>query len=246
MDIRIRPLSDLSPAEIQDMEDLVQDVDPSLPSDHLRKNHLHPPDLVFYLIYDQEKLQAMQSYRTMVVSTPFSSKPLPVFRGYLTYKRVGSNIRGATSKTSVLHMKRHLGRFWMFKSFVAFAYSPNPRVYIQFRHFFPSVYPQLKAPPSQEIMAFLRENLEYGRELTSWMVDPSNHGNFTRADITEFYGSNYRCRDPKVNEFFFDQEIFIRDGNEIWLEPRSLQMVGHYTPWKGILHLLKQTLGLKS
>ena len=228
---------ELTPETVAEMEALVQAIDPSLPGDHIREDHLNGDAEYYYLGYDQGKLVAMQSYKTYCLQTPFHNQPLNVFRGFLTYKLPDHPTKSMTSRTSIMHMKKTLGRFWMFKPFMAIGYSSNPRLYVQFQRFFPEVYPSMYEPVSTALQQFMEELL--GEQLGPKLVDRNHVQRQEPVLITDEFWTHYRVRDEMLQNFYLDQGIFRQKGQEIQVTGAKQYLVGIYRPRKGILHLLR-------
>lgn len=243
MKILYKKTPELSDQEIDDMQRLAKSLDDYLEDDHIRNHHVTDEQREFYLVYDNQELIGMQSYKTYHMVTPMHPRAIYVFRGYFTYKALNSGFKNITRKMSMMHMRKYLGAFWMLRPFVALAYSPNPRIYIQFKRFFPLVYPQLEVPAPEEVYQFLSALLEYGPQLTPSLFDQNSDFYAENVDITDKYKSHYRSRAPEVNKFYIKHGVFIPDGEKIALTNTSMQMVGYYNASKGIPHLLKQFLG---
>gem|GEM_PF-4483038 len=243
MKIVYKKTPELTTQEVDDMEQLALSIDPYLPADYLRNHHLQDAQREYYLVYAGSELIGMQSYKTYQIVTPLHPKAMYVFRGYITYKKVNSGFKNITRTTSIMHMRKYLGFWWMFKRFVALAYSPNPRVYVQFKRFFPVVWPKIDQPTPANIREFLVALLDYGSELNPFLFDQGSDVLPNEVDISQKYPTHFRSRDPKINKFYIKHGVFVPKGEDIVLTNKSLQMVGYYNPGKGIPHLMKQFLG---
>lgn len=232
----------LGEAQIEQMEALARRADPSLERDHIRRHHVRGAPARFYLVYADGRLQSMQSYATFTLPTPFAPGPLPVFRGYLTYKDPHCTDRQLTRRMSFRHVRRSLGPAWMLRRWVAVGHSPNPRVYSQFLRSAPEVYPRIDTGAPPEVVDFVRAVT--GQQISPWLVDTGATHLPDRVDITETYGARYATQSAALDQFFFDLGMLERQSGRIHLTDRSMFIVCVHRPLATATHLLRQRLGL--
>ncbi len=233
----------LSDAQIEEMEALGRRTEPSLERDHIRRHHVRGAPARFYLVYAGDRLVSMQSYATFMFSTPFADRPLPVFRGYLTYKDPDCAARGLTRRMSVRHVRRALGPTWMLQQWAAVGHSANPRVYTQFLRSCAEVYPRIEAGAPPAVVDFVRALT--GQAVSPWLVDAGEPHLPARVDITENYAARYATHDPALDQLFFDRGMLERANGRIYLTDRSMFMVCVHRPLAAAKHLLEQRLGLR-
>ncbi len=234
----------LSDAQIAQMEALARRTEPSLERDHIRRYHVRGAPARFYLVYADDRLVSMQSYATFMRRTPFADGPLPVFRGYLTYKDPDCAARGLTRRMSVRHVRRSLGPTWMLQQWAAVGHSSNPRVYTQFLRACAEVYPRVDTGAPPAVVDFMRAFT--GQAVSTWLVDAGAPHLPARVDITENYAARYATQNPDLDQLFFDLGALERSGDRVYLTDRSMFMLCVHRPLAAAKHLLGQRLGLRA
>lgn len=232
----------LDEAQIAQMETLARRADPSLERDHIRQHHVRGAPARFYLAYADDRLVSMQSYATFMLETPFGAGPLPVFRGYLTYKDPRCAARQLTRRMSFRHVRWSLGPTWMLRKWVAVGHSPNPRVYLQFLRSAAEVYPRVDTGAPPAVVDFVRRIT--GQAVSPWLVDTGAPHLPPRVDITETYAARYATQTPPLDALSFDRGLLERSNGRIHLTDRSMFIVCVYRPLATAKHLLRQRLGL--
>ncbi|MEZ4939033.1 MAG: hypothetical protein R2799_15700 [Crocinitomicaceae bacterium] len=237
---------DLSKNEIEELEKLVHEVDPSLPENHVQKNHLERYEGDFYLIRMNEELVAAVSYSCIWVQDKKSKRKVLVSIGELAYRKNRKEIKKVVGQISFKHIKRQLGVFWMFKKFAAIAITVNPRVYVQFNSFFPVVHPQLNENTPSTTRSFLKDLLfqHYGSspKLTEKLVVESNSIFVNRTDVSDKYESYFKTKDALINDFFVFNGVHLKEGNTSQISNKSVLIMGYYSP----VGYLKKKLGMST
>lgn len=234
---------ELSEALILEMENLVQEIDPSLSSDHLRKNHLPLPETTFYLARKGKNLVGIASYRTAWSQATENRKKVLVNVGGLFYRKKDPNLKQLVATICRLHIRKALGPFWMLKPFMAIGHTVNPKVYTSLERSFPCFYPRTQSPTPLKIRKLLQDFYQqlYNKDFDICpnlsLAEPESYTSETI--ISQTYQEAYRSRNEKVNQFFFDQGVFKKAKNELFLTNRSIIVMGYYSPKV----LFKQILG---
>ena len=234
---------ELSEALILEMENLVQEIDPSPSSDHLRKNHLPLPNTIFYLARKGRNLVGLASYRKAWLQTTGSRKKVLVNVGGLFYRKKDPNLKQLVATICRLHIRKVQDPFWMLRPFMAIGHTVNPKVYTSLERSFPCFYPRTQNPTPLRIRKLLQDFYQqlYQKEFDIYpnlsLAEPESYA--AETEISQSYQEAYWSRNERVNQYFFNQGVFKKGKNKLFLTNRSIIVMGYYSPKM----LLKQLLG---
>lgn len=225
-----------SPAEISsellnEMEKFLQSINPSLPKDHIKKNHLSRLNAMFYVVFEGKEICGLTSYSTSFIKHPMTGKKVFISVGGISYKNKNNPIKNLARIISVAHMKKYLGHFWFFKTILGVGKTVNPRLFVQFDSFFPILYPSTSKKDNSIWQHFLSEYLSLVENhpivLNENLIDKQQFLG-PEVDITDDFQTYYTSKNESVNNFFFENEIFIKREGRIYLTNKSLVLLGEY------------------
>lgn len=216
------------------MELFLHEIDPSLPENHIAKNHLKTPNCEFYLVWKYEELVGLISYSSAWVSPENSKRKILVNVGGMFYSKSDPDLKNVVMLASRMHIRKQLGPFWMFKPFMAIGNTVNPRVYTQLNRFFPVFYPQVEArvPSSirQSLNNFYLHFFKHPASICPALSIKEDAIYAPQTDISSNFRSMYSSRNKAVGDYFFTQGVFKRMEEKIFLSNKSIVVLGYYSP----------------
>lgn len=229
----------ISANTLAEMEELVQEISPDLPEHHIATNHLDKPGVMFYLFYLNGRLEGLTSCCGYWTMHPKSGKTIFANIGGITYRRSHPELKGLTRKASYAFLKHHLGPFWYLKGFIGAINTVNPKLFEQFDEFFEETYPKIGEATPDEILALAEDvfsfqaaaDVNFEANLLA-APDPTYP---SRSDITASFKNYYAANEKTIEQFFFDQKIFIKEEGKIFLTNRSQAVIGIHSPGKWIM-----------
>ena len=245
--IKIRHLKAkaLSSSQLDAIQALVSEIDPELPANHIRHNHMGNPETDFYLAYQEDKLVAVSSAIGGYVHNPFTGKRLKLIVNKISYRKAVPGLKEFTQKSGRLFLRMHLGRFWYFKEFLSVCETVNPRMHTQFNKFFAQVYPDANLQLSDEVREFIIESYAEvdGKKIApdNHLVLPSDPFYKAKTDITDKYQAYYKSKNPEANQLFEQAGILIKENSRVFLTNKAIILVGYFN----LLGILRNKKWLK-
>lgn len=227
------------------MELFLHEIDPSLPENHIAQNHFKIPNCQFYLVWNVDNLVGLISYSSAWVSKAKSRRKILVNVGGMFYRKSDPALKNVVMLASQMHIRKQLGPFWMLKPFLAIGNTVNPRVYTQLNQFFPVFYPQVAQTVPQGIRKslnnFYRHFFKHPAAICPALSITEESVYAAQTDISSKFDSMYSSRNSAVGDYFFQQGVFKRIGEQVFLSNKSIVVMGYYSPKALLAKLFKKT-----
>lgn len=176
------------------------------------------------------RILAASFYHLKKGSSPFSKK------NYVLQFGIAVKVEGFRGnviwKTGKWFAKRRIGWLYPLKKVVGISCICNPRVFENFIKLFPFNYPYHASDNKEQVIDFLTG---YFKERK---LDISLDSNFCFEDktvswteITNDYSRFYRSRDPKINDYFFNLGVLVRQEEKIFITEKLIVACGYRDPF---------------
>lgn len=229
--------TELSKEEIQEINDLAQAANSAFPADYILDFHIKRYNPMFYMHKVDKKVMAVQAFYSVKTQTPFHKKPIETIFVSVVFKNetADKDIKNFAKKGNLLFLKRKLGNFWFLDNFLFIFQTYNPKAIERISSTFYETYPKLDKPVSKSVYDFVRNFID--NHLKSEEIELSNYlireNKFEiPTSITDSWESSYKSKNEKRNQFFIDNEIITKRGNDYFLEGRAVFFVGNYNFWR--------------
>lgn len=227
--------SEITSTLLKEIDLFLHAIDPTLPDNHFKKHHLHHKNLEVYVVRCQEQICGLVSFSATTAVHPLTEKKTFVSFGGINYRHPDSPLKNQTKHVSILHMRNHQGRFWFLKPFVAIAKTVNPRVFVQFNNFFQKTHPSIVSSHNKKWQHFLSSHLTdvEGQQvlLNDNLIEIDNTNYPDKTDVTLQYETYYSTHDLRINNYFLDHGVFLKEGSKYYLTNKSAVIVGDYRPF---------------
>jgi hypothetical protein len=245
VEIIVKKGTELLKEEIKEITYLAQAANPVFPDDYIVEFHIKRYNPVFYMHKIDGKIMAVQAFYNVKFQTPFHKKPLEIIFVSVVFKndKADEHIKNFAKKGNLLFLKRKLGHFWFLNNFLFIFQTYNPKAIERISPTFYETYPKLDKPVSKNVYDFVRYFID--NHLKSEEIELSNYlvrqNKFEiPTSITKSWRFSYASKNEERNQFFIDNEIIAKQGNDYFLEGRAVFFVGYYNFWKK----LRQKLSL--
>lgn len=231
MDIISKPGNKLTLKEKDEINSILREINPCLAPDHLEKNHINKHNPLFYILKVDGEVTAFQSFLHFYMKTPFKSRKIPIIYIGLSYRKRISRAKGFAKNIAADYLRKILGPFFYFKSFIFITFTVNPKLFDRLNLFFPSFYPNLSQPQNDDILIFLHDFyytcLNYDIKIESNLT--SNIFSFDeRRNITSDWNQLYKARRTIVDQYFIEHGIIEKEGEEYFLTGNQVHLIGYY------------------
>lgn len=229
----LKKSAEITQQELDQMHAIYRKIDPNMPEDHIRVNHINVTEPVFQLFKKEGEILAFQAYSVFHLKTPFARKPIPVINLNLSYKDLaaGDEVKNFAKSGNLMFIRKTLGPFWFLKRFVNVLQSYNPRLVSRISRSFPVSFPEIRSETPAEVVDFSREifnqKLKIKSELNQHLV--KQHLYPVNSDISKKWETHYASNDDHFNHFFEREGILIKDGKRVHLTGKAVFFVGYYS-----------------
>jgi len=184
-------------------------------------------NLDIVLLKKEKDIMGISYYQTHKAITPFSSKKLTIiyFGMALKNRLYSGNI---IWKMGNWYANKNISYLYPLKKVTGISLISSPRVMENFTKLFPQNILNFSDSKKSSVTAFatnyITESIGISAKLkSSFVLDQENES----ADITENWNRYYKSRNPKINDFFIDNNIIEFRKDQVFRTSKVLVAVGY-------------------